>query len=57
MHGSISNRVKIGKGAFIGKDSNVMGDIPNNVIAYGNPARVIRKRRNFISYLLRHYLK
>jgi len=57
MHGSIISRVTIGKGAFVGKDSNVMGDIPNNVIAYGNPARVIRQRRNFVSFLLRHYLK
>ena len=35
--------IKIGKGAMIGAGSVVTKNIPSNVLAYGNPARVIRK--------------
>jgi len=34
--------VKIGKGALIGAGSVVVGDIPEMVVAAGNPARVIK---------------
>jgi sugar O-acyltransferase (sialic acid O-acetyltransferase NeuD family) len=39
----ISNRVKIGKESVIGGNSFVNKDIPENVVAYGSPARIIRK--------------
>ena len=35
--------VKIGKNAVIGAGSVVTRDIPDNVVAYGNPCRVIRE--------------
>lgn len=35
--------VKIGHNSTIGAGSVVINDIPDNVIAYGNPCRVIRK--------------
>jgi acetyltransferase-like isoleucine patch superfamily enzyme len=36
--------VTIGKGAVIGAGSVVVNDIPDNAIAIGNPARVVKKR-------------
>lgn len=36
--------VTIGKGAAIGAGSVVVGDIPDNAIAVGNPARVVKMR-------------
>ena len=35
--------VKIGSGSVIGAKSLVTKDIPENVLAFGNPARVVRK--------------
>ena len=40
----IRNQVKIGDRAMLGLGSVVVKDIPENVIAYGNPARPVRKR-------------
>lgn len=40
----IRNQVKIGDRAMLGLGSVVVKDIPGNVIAYGNPARPVRKR-------------
>lgn len=37
--------VKIGHNVVIGAGSVVTRDIPDNVIAYGNPCRVIRENR------------
>lgn len=39
----IKGGVKIGNGSIIGMGSVVINDIPDGVIAAGNPARVIRK--------------
>jgi len=39
----VSNRVKIGKESVIGGNSFVHKDIPENVVAYGIPAKIIRK--------------
>jgi acetyltransferase-like isoleucine patch superfamily enzyme len=36
--------VRIGKGAVIGAGSVVTQDIPDNAIACGNPARVVKMR-------------
>ncbi|WP_075052149.1 acetyltransferase [Anaerosalibacter massiliensis] len=38
---------KIGRESIIGAGSVVTKDIPNNVIAYGNPCKVIRKNNKF----------
>jgi sugar O-acyltransferase (sialic acid O-acetyltransferase NeuD family) len=42
---SISDRISIGKHAVIGTGSAVVRDVPDLVVAYGNPARVKRPRR------------
>jgi len=39
---SVVNNVNIGKGCLIGAGSVVTKDIPDGVIAYGNPCKVIR---------------
>lgn len=39
----VSNKVKIGKESVVGGNSFVHKDIPDNVVAYGSPARIIRK--------------
>jgi UDP-N-acetylbacillosamine N-acetyltransferase len=40
---SVSDHLSIGKGCMIGAGSVVVRDIPDHVVAYGNPARVKRK--------------
>ncbi|HJX54201.1 MAG TPA: hypothetical protein VJ801_15655, partial [Polyangia bacterium] len=35
--------VRVGKGAFLGANSVVMQEIPPGVVAFGVPARIIRK--------------
>jgi len=42
----VLSSVKIGKGAAIGAGSVVVDDIPENAIAVGNPARVVKMRAN-----------
>ena len=42
-HVSIVSGVSIGNGSIIGAGSVVISDIPENVIAAGNPCKVIRK--------------
>ncbi len=43
MGAQIKERVKIGSNSIIGMGSIVYKDIPDGVIALGNPARVVRK--------------
>jgi len=50
---TIRNRVSVGRLSLIGQGSNVVKDIPDNVVAYGNPCKVIRKRYNLLEYTLR----
>jgi len=38
----IKDNIKIGENTIIGSGSNVVRDIPDNVVAYGNPCRVHR---------------
>ena len=40
---TIIDKVKIGKGSIIGAGSLVVKDIPEGVVAFGNPAKVIRE--------------
>jgi sugar O-acyltransferase (sialic acid O-acetyltransferase NeuD family) len=42
---NISDRISIGNHAVVGTGSAVVRDIPDLVVAYGNPARVKRSRR------------
>lgn len=44
---SIVHNVKIGKHTLIGAGSVVTKDIPDGVIAYGNPCRVVRKNERW----------
>jgi acetyltransferase-like isoleucine patch superfamily enzyme len=39
----VKEGVKIGSNSIIGMGSVVYNDVPDNVIALGNPARVVRK--------------
>jgi sugar O-acyltransferase (sialic acid O-acetyltransferase NeuD family) len=38
----IKDRVKIGRNCLIGAGALVLNDVPDNVVAYGSPARVVR---------------
>ena len=40
----VFDRTKIGKNSVVGAGSLVVKDLPDNVLAYGNPAKIIRKR-------------
>lgn len=42
----ITKKVSIGKNSIIGAGSVVLDDIPDNVVAYGNPCKVIKKHIN-----------
>jgi len=46
---SVVHNVTIGKHTLIGAGSVVTKDIPDGVIAYGNPCKVIRKNERWIS--------
>ncbi|MBA7561971.1 hypothetical protein ES695_16675 [Candidatus Atribacteria bacterium 1244-E10-H5-B2] len=41
---TIIQRIKIGKNVTIGAGSVVIKDIPDNVIAVGNPAKIIKSK-------------
>ena len=42
-HSTVMPNVTIGKNSIIGANSLVLSDIPDNVIAFGVPAKVIRR--------------
>ena len=42
MGSNIFNNVKVGKNTIIGGGSLVTKDVPDNVLAYGNPCRIIK---------------
>jgi len=44
----VRNSVKIGENTIIGLGSVVLEDVPSNVVAYGNPCRVIRRNEGGI---------
>lgn len=48
---SVSDRISIGSHAVVGTGAVVVQHIPDLVVAYGNPARVQRSRREGESYL------
>ena len=49
MGTNILNQVKIGKNTIIGAGSVVTKDIPDNVVAYGSPCKIIRDNYIWIS--------
>ena len=42
-HSTVMPNVTIGKNSIIGANSLVLSDIPDNVVAFGTPAKVIRR--------------
>lgn len=46
-------KVTVGEGSLIGMGSNVTKDIPQNVIAWGNPCQVIKRRLAPVKFYLR----
>src|SRR5215469_2807151 len=48
---SISNGISIGRHSVVGTGAVVVQDIPDLVVAYGNPARVQRSRREGEPYM------
>jgi UDP-perosamine 4-acetyltransferase len=47
----VIERVKIGRGSLIGAGATVTRDIPEQVVAVGSPAKVIREHRDIQSDL------
>jgi sugar O-acyltransferase (sialic acid O-acetyltransferase NeuD family) len=47
----VRNDVAIGDDSIIGANSYLQNDLANNCVAYGTPAKIIRKRANSDSYL------
>jgi sugar O-acyltransferase (sialic acid O-acetyltransferase NeuD family) len=47
----VSHGIRVGKHSVIGASATVLSDIPDNVVAYGTPARVIRAREPNDRYL------
>lgn len=41
----ILDRISIGENTVVGSGSMVIKDLPSNVLAYGNPAKIIRERK------------
>lgn len=42
---TIIDRITIGENTVVGSGSLVLNDLPDNVLAYGNPASIIRERK------------
>jgi sugar O-acyltransferase (sialic acid O-acetyltransferase NeuD family) len=42
---TVFDRTKIGENSVVGAGSLVVKDLPDNVLAYGNPAKIIRARK------------
>ena len=41
---TVINNIKIGKGSIIGAGATVIKNIPENVVAVGVPAKIIKKK-------------
>jgi sugar O-acyltransferase (sialic acid O-acetyltransferase NeuD family) len=48
---TVINGISIGNDTIIGASSLLNSNLPNNVVAYGNPAKIIRQRKNDTPYL------
>jgi len=42
---TIIDRINIGENTVVGSGSVVLKDLPDNVVAYGNPAKIVRNRK------------
>lgn len=51
---TIIDRINIGENVVIGSGALVLNDIPDNVLAYGHPAKIIRTRTWGEKYLKSH---
>jgi len=51
LNATIIDRLNIGENTVVGSGSVVLRDLPDNVLAYGNPARIIRKRQEGEKFL------
>lgn len=43
LHCAVREKARIGDDSIVGMGAAVVGDIPGDVVAYGNPARVVRR--------------
>jgi sugar O-acyltransferase (sialic acid O-acetyltransferase NeuD family) len=48
---SVINGISIGNDTIVGASSLLNSNLPNNVVAYGNPAKIIRQRKSDTPYL------
>lgn len=48
---TVVDRVEIGENSVVGAGSLVIKSIPDNVLAYGNPAQIIRERKKYEKFL------
>jgi sugar O-acyltransferase (sialic acid O-acetyltransferase NeuD family) len=48
---TVLDRIEIGENTVIGAGSLVIKSLPDNVLAYGNPAKIIRTRKQFEKFL------
>tara|TARA_R110002060_G_scaffold41587_3_gene53125 strand:- start:3352 stop:4014 length:663 start_codon:yes stop_codon:yes gene_type:complete len=48
---TVFDRTKIGRNSVVGAGSLVVKDLPENVLAYGNPAKIIRPREDGEKFL------
>ncbi len=48
---TVLDRIEIGENTVIGAGSLVIKPLPDNVLAYGNPAKIIRSRNQFEKFL------
>lgn len=45
---SVRNRIIIGNNNLIGMGSNVISDIPDDCVSYGNPNKIIRENKQYL---------
>lgn len=48
---TVIDRIEIGQNTVVGSGSLVVKTLPNNVLAYGNPAKIIRERKQGEKFL------
>lgn len=48
---TVLDRIEIGENTVVGAGSLVIKSLPDNVLAYGNPAKIIRNRNQFEKFL------
>ena len=48
---TIFDRITVGTNSVIGSGSLVTKNVPDNVLAYGNPSKIIRKRNHGVKFL------